>query len=388
MWSLSTPFVERIYAIPRPRVPIRRAHAWRRTARQAFTLVELLVVIGIIGLLVQLLLPAVQSAREGARRATCANNLRQLGIAAQLHVASHGFFPSGGWSGDFVADASRGYGKDQPGGWPFSLLAYAELNALRDAAATVDVTQEPLPPAYRALLQSSPSIFYCPSRRAAAPYPYKSTGNAPWTPTTGRGIREYQTVTKTDYAANSGDSLYSAAEAFIGEPDMWVPKSYEALKSEPVQWTDTSDSSSVYYQSGVSYYRSEVRPSMITDGTSTTYLFGEKFLAPALYLDINLNNGVSVMGDNQTAWAGYEWDNHRVARNPASKWPQEAYQPQMDNNDEAFSNIYGFGSAHPGALHMVYCDGSVRSVSYDIGEETHRALAHRSDGLIAEPAGD
>jgi prepilin-type processing-associated H-X9-DG protein len=127
---------------------------------------------------------------------------------------------------------------------------------------------------------------------------------------------------------------------------------------------------------------------MITDGTSATYLFGEKFLAPALYLDINLHNGVSMMGDNQTAWAGYEWDNHRVARNPSSRWPKEAYQPQMDNNEEVFSNIYGFGSAHPGALHMAYCDGSVRSVSYDIGEETHQALAHRSDGLIAEPAGE
>lgn len=352
---------------------------------RAFTLVELLVVIGIIGLLVQLLLPAVQSAREAARRTACKNQLRQIAIATQLHLDTHGFLPTGGWSGDFVADADRGYGAGQPGGWPFSLLEFLELGTLRDAAAGEDVTAEPLSPGYLTLLQSAPGVFYCPSRRPAEAYPFKTSGNGPWTPVTGRGVTAFDRVTKTDYAANSGDSQYSAAEAFIGEPSMWTPRSYEALRTEETFWTKTSDPKSVYYQTGVSYYRSEVRPAQITDGLSKTYLIGEKFLSPALYEDVNISDGPVMMGDNQTAWAGYEWDNHRVAWNPLVPWSQGGYQPQQDNNNATFQNLYAFGSPHPSAFHMAFCDGSVASIAYDIEPGTHRALANRLDGGDFEP---
>lgn len=340
-------------------------------------------VIGIIALLIQLLLPAVQSAREAARRTTCQNHLKQIGLAAQLHLSTHKYLPSGGWSGDFVADADRGYGRDQPGGWPFSLLAYLELGNLREAAVGEDITAQPLGPGYLALLQSSPKVFLCPSRRAATTYPFKTAGNAPWTPITGRGITDHGTITKTDYAANSGDALFSAAEAFIGEPSMWTPASYEALEAEEPRWTDTSDRDSFYYQTGVSYYRSEVRPAQVTDGMSKTYLIGEKFLSPGVYEDVNVSNSPVMMGDNQTAWAGYEWDNHRVAWSPQSRWSQGEYQPQADSNEVVFPNIYAFGSAHPGALHMAFCDGSVSAVSYDIRPEVHRAQAHRMDGGTA-----
>jgi prepilin-type N-terminal cleavage/methylation domain-containing protein len=360
--------------------PYRRPEPTTSLFRSGFTLVELLVVIAIIGLLVQLMLPAVQSAREAARRSTCLNHLRQIGLAAQLHVGTHGYFPSGGWSGDFVADADRGYGSDQPGGWPFSVLDYLELSVLRDAAAGEDVTAEPLAPGYLTLLQSAPDVFYCPSRRSAQPYPFKTSGNAPWTPITGRGVVPHLRVTKTDYAANSGDSLYSAAEAFIGEPNMWTPDSYEALDAGLTNWTRTTDPLTPYYQTGVSYYRSEVRPAQITDGTSKTYLIGEKFLRPSLYEDINVIDTVPMMGDNQTAWAGYEWDNHRVAWNPRSPWPHGEYQPQSDSNKADFPNIYAFGSPHPAAMHMAYCDGSASTVAYDITPEAHRAAANRLDG--------
>ena len=76
---------------------------------RGFTLVELLVVITIIGILVSLLLPAVQSAREAARMAQCQNNMKQLGLGAKSHATIHGHYPSSGWGYLWIGDPNRGY---------------------------------------------------------------------------------------------------------------------------------------------------------------------------------------------------------------------------------------------------------------------------------------
>ena len=141
--------------------------------RRAFTLVELLVVITIIGILVALLLPAVQAAREAARRMQCSNNLKQLGMAALNHESATGHFPTGGWGWYWVGDPDRGTGKDQPGGWIYNLLPYIEQEALYLLPADGDpknITAKQLAGA-AVMVQQPVTLLNCPSRRGSVPLP-------------------------------------------------------------------------------------------------------------------------------------------------------------------------------------------------------------------------
>jgi prepilin-type N-terminal cleavage/methylation domain-containing protein len=365
----------RIHSSPRPRI------------FSAFTLVELLVVIAIIGMLVALLLPAVQSAREAARRSQCQNNLKQIGLACLNHVDVHKHLPSGGWGFDWTADANRGYGPDQPGSWIYNILEYVEEGNLRSLGKGQATTSAGFKDASIKLHQSPVAIFNCPSRRAARIYP------SPWGPPGAQPICEQPWladvartgVAKSDYAANSGDSIEFAGDNFYRptsyaaiQPDKWTPTNICKKTGDPQQ-----DKYVNFCETGISFYRSTVKLSQVTDGASKTYLVGEKWMPAAGYDGFTDQNAPGfTAGDNQSMYTGFEWDNHRVAWNPSSSTSQTVSQPSQDGPDldSSGSEPRRFGSAHPSTFEMVFCDGSVHSIAYDIDPSTHRALAHRFDG--------
>jgi prepilin-type N-terminal cleavage/methylation domain-containing protein/prepilin-type processing-associated H-X9-DG protein len=354
----------------------------RQNRPRAFTLVELLVVIAIIGILVALLLPAIQAAREAARRSQCKNNLKQLALGCLLHEDTHKFLPSAGWRDAYAPDPNRGYGPDQPGSWYYNILAYIEESDIRDLGSGMTFGSAQFQEASKQLYQSSVATFICPSRRAVRLYPHAGTQPA-W-------ITTAIQICKGDYAANAGDALVHAGNSFSPN-QMWPPSGMTYAQIDAAKtWTDTSckltasrggPQVSVYCQTGVIHYRSETSSAKIVDGTANTYLLGEKFLSPAMYETAEAS--YRGYGDNQGAWAGYEWDNHRVAWNNVSIYGAEDYQPRQDFIGSDNPNIFAFGSAHPASLNMAMCDGSVQSISYEIDRDTHRYLANRLDGQVA-----
>ena len=128
----------------------------RNTAatRNAFTLVELLVVVAIIGILVGMLMPAVQSVRESARRTECKNNLKQIGLAFHIHHDALRFFPTGGWSWNNPPTYFGGplAGAEQKAGWGFQILPYIEGKNVH-LSDPITAIETPNP------------VFFCPTRR-------------------------------------------------------------------------------------------------------------------------------------------------------------------------------------------------------------------------------
>ena len=350
---------------------------------------ELLVVIAIIGILVALLLPAVQAAREAARRNQCKNNLKQLSLGCLLHEDTHKALPSGGWSKFFTADPNMGFGPDQPGSWYYSVLSYIEEQALRDLGKGLALTAPGFQPASLKLHQTPVPMFHCPSRRTAKLYPQA------WGTLTEQSWVATVSVVKGDYAANSGDSLCHAGNGF-GSDQFTNPSSTAAVKNGTFSgWTPTNKATGTYarfYQTGVIYYRSDISSKRITDGTSHTYLIGERFMSPDAYEEL-LPGGNGRFGDNQGVYAGYEWENHRVAyKKPntdgpgtaGSPYAAEDYQPRRDIAGADNPGFLAFGSAHAGSMNMAMCDGSVQGVSYDIDSDTHGSLANRLDGKVCD----
>jgi prepilin-type N-terminal cleavage/methylation domain-containing protein len=309
--------------------------------RAGFTLIELLVVIVIIAILIALLFVAVQAAREVASRVKCANNLYNMSAAIHHHHLVYKYLPSGGWGRCWTGDPDRRSDISQPGGWAYNILSYMEQTNLHDQGK--GLTGQAKMDACAKTNQTAVPLFQCPSRRPAKPYPNgwgTSQYNASYSAVYGR----------SDYAANCGSGTIRNRD----RDEIYPGPSSLAQGDDPSYgWPDTSEFDGLFFQ------RSQIRLSDITKGSGNVYMVGEKYLNPDQYF-----TGTSG-ADNECIFTGFNNDVYRDCYS----------QPRRDTR--GYSNTFIYGSAHKTVFNMLFADGGVRSIRYDINISIHRQQASR-----------
>ncbi len=348
--------------------------AVRRPRACGFTLVELLVVITIIGILIALLLPAVQAAREAARQTQCKNNLKQLALGCLTHESLVKQFPTDGWGFGWTGDSNRGTNWRQPGGWLYNILPYIEQQTMHDMDAGLG-PDAPCPVRIQRI-QIPLSIYNCPTRRQPGVYPWET--GIPYCPVANGGA--ISLAARADYATCGGDYVtLPSTGVYYGTQPTWPsigngnsgPANVDDVEFPRGSGQMTVMARNVFsyianLSTGIMYCGSLIKMCDITDGTSVTYLMGEKYLDPDYYF--TGHDG----GDNEDAMMGDNLDINRFAD------PRDGI-PRQDTPGVSDSNY--FGSAHANGFQMAFCDGSVQMMSYSIDFETHRRLANRKDGL-------
>lgn len=328
--------------------------------RSGFTLVELLVIMAVLTLLVALLLPAIQSTREAARRGQCQNNVRQIALALILFHDTNGKFPPGGWGHEWVGDPDQGVGQRQPGGWIYNILPYIEERDLHDLGT--GLTGAAATEFYSRRMQTPIALLLCPSRRTCAVWPIGPTYTWVRKP---KPYGDVALVARADYAINGGTSTLLN---YTGPDSL-------AQGNDPEFWNKQAPSANRF--NGISHLRTSATMKSIIDGTGNTYLLGEKYLEPA-----NYETGLSP-GDNESLYAGYCSDLHRftgmIENLKFSLSPYLAPSSDQSVPDNSMPASARFGSAHPAGFNMAFCDGSVRFIPFDVDAAVHLRSGHRSD---------
>lgn len=316
------------------------AHRNARPTWRGFTLIELLVVIAIIAVLIALLLPAVQQAREAARRTQCKNNLKQLGLALHNYHDVFQVFPPG-YTARNVTQASPVTDETGPGyAWSFAILPQMEQTNVYNAVNTLLDSQHPDNMA--AIANVTLDMFRCPSDPSDNSFEVTDTNGTQYTLPTSNyaGILGYGSVTM-----NAGKST------------------------------------------GVFYRNSSVKIRDVLDGTANTICVGER---KSIHQFVN---GAAAVNANTTWYAAVP----KVIRNagmmmmpsmtegPGSLVLGHVGQPammgmmQMHSNPNQTNHIVHFSSQHTGGVQFLLCDGSVHMVSENIDYDTFRNLGERAD---------
>jgi prepilin-type N-terminal cleavage/methylation domain-containing protein/prepilin-type processing-associated H-X9-DG protein len=315
-----------------------------------FTLVELLVVIAIIGILIGLLLPAVNAARESGRRTQCQNNLHQLGTAAHCHLGDHGCFPPG--------CRSDGRSLDENWGWGAFLLPYTEYASLYkqlgvDNRKLMALFADPKGPA---LLQTPLKVFRCPTDTTPVLLP------ADLRAFYGNGNKNKIELSASNYAACQG--LFD-----IG----------------------ADDAGAAMRNNGVFFNNSSITPAQITDGLSHTFMFGER----------DKRCGAAYWAGSRNPEGPCHWGVYEVRGRVSMEFNNNSRNssvPQPNNTTGSlFSNGVswcnacgeGFNSSHPGGANFVFCDNSVHFISdnIDFNNAGYKKGAGNMNGVILTQLG-
>jgi type II secretory pathway pseudopilin PulG len=315
--------------------------------RCGFTLVELLVLVGIIVLLIALLIPAVMKVRETANQISCRNNLRTIGLAFTSAAADRRSYPMGGthvplpsftWT-DAGLPATRA---NQDWGWAYQILPELEHDALWKKPG--DAQKTPI------------DTYFCPSRRSPQ-------------------IISVGLMAAIDYAGNGGHL------SFVD------PNNGQVLGS-PVPYPSPLTSQILPHSGVIGLNRllvpgfpkvdNPLKPRDISDGLSNTIMVAEK----------RVNAGLLKYGANGDPQPGDNFGYVSAFTNSTIR--TGAYRPARDEVDAGKPVYDGFGSAHPHACFAVFADGSVRSISYSISDSIQnlptgqltlmQRLCHRNDG--------
>ncbi|HZU35692.1 MAG TPA: DUF1559 domain-containing protein [Gemmataceae bacterium] len=351
----------------------------RKLRYQAFTLVELLVVIAIIGVLISLLLPAVQKIREAANRMSCSNNLKQMALGVHNHQGALNELPTAGEANYYnfnrtLIGTIPATGAKQSWGWPYQIMPYIEQdNVWKYVEANSTNPNSANFQGDYFIEENIPKIYNCPSRRGRIP----STDPFPWN---GQAV----TINSIDYAGNGGSwSLGYDSQATDGT----------TLNGAFVGVNHSLDPTGTFLTPTVVHGHA-IGFAQILDGLSNTLLIGEKAVNRATYM----SGADASWGDDEGYTDGLAWDTIRYGEwSGSTAWAGIPYSDAIGLQDdpvqdqEAPASVGGggvpwwpnwrWGSAHPGVFNIALCDGSVRPVAYGVDPEVLSRLCNRMDGL-------
>lgn len=302
---------------------------------RGFTLVELLVVIAIIGIMVGLLLPAVQAAREAARRMSCSNNLKQIGLAFHNYADVHKTFPSA-----YLAKIPNNKTSSERSLWSWGafLLPYVEQESLHEALqpGTILLETHLTTPQGLALLQTPISVYRCPSD-------------------VGPDLNNFD-----DAFTGDSNNYYNRYVTSDGSDRIAITTSNYVMVSNPSDSTTPPVYPADYGPAhGVGFQNSKIGFRDVIDGTSNTLMVGERAWR---YHDLTVGAATALGFSAETCNPGSSW-NIKSAGLAALGIGYDGINWSANNR---IHQTRGFSSTHPGGAQFVLCDGSVRFVSENI----------------------